>query len=396
MSLTEFEIKAAKPREKAYSLSDGRGLLLDVRPNGGKYWVARVWVRGDDGTKGKEKRKGLGVWPEISLRQARELMYEIKKKPSKDSAAAFGPIADEWMDRIMKPSRSLGYVRTLELRFKKYILPEFKHVPMDEITSGQVFALCHSIEDKGYAETAGRVRRMISQVFDYAISSDRAKNNPATPVAKILTPHKTEHYATVEGTDSIGLLMRSIDAYPHDLVRMAMLFSALTFCRPGEVRQAEWREIDVKKKLWTIPAEKMKMRVEHVVPLSKQAITVLEQLKKFSGEGRFLFPSSRADGRPLSDGTVRVALRTMGYEKEDMTAHGFRAMASTVLNEYGWSPDMIETQLAHGETDSIRAAYNRAAYFSARLAMMQWWADFLDAVRDGAKIPKKPKITVRI
>ena len=136
VSLTEFEIKAAKPREKAYSLSDGRGLLLDVRPNGGKYWVARVWVRGDDGTKGKEKRKGLGVWPEISLRQARELMYEIKKKPSKDSAAAFGPIADEWMDRIMKPSRSPGYVRTLELRFKKYILPEFKHVPMDEITSG--------------------------------------------------------------------------------------------------------------------------------------------------------------------------------------------------------------------------------------------------------------------
>ncbi len=392
MSLTELEIKNAKPKEKAYSLSDGRGLILDIRPNGGKFWVARIWIDG------KEKRRGLGTYPEISLKKARELNYEVRKAPYSqgEKKLLFGVVAENWFNKKIQPDKSPAYVKAVSLSLNKHILPKLKAIPLDEITPGIILGICQGIADNGYLYAASRVRQFIGQIFDFAIASDLVKVNPASSVAKAMQAPKEEHYPAITGTEAIGLLMKKIDAYDGLLVRLAMKLSALTFCRPIEIRGAKWEEFNFAKKEWLIPAERMKMRIEHLVPLSRQTLAVLQELKAISGDNLLLFPSARRDGRSMSDGTIRVALRTMGYEKTDMTAHGFRAMASTTLNSYEWPPDVIETQLAHSDSNKIRRAYNRAMYLPQRIKMMQWWADYLDAARTGKKIPRKPNVTIKL
>ena len=275
-----------------------------------------------------------------------------------------------------------AYVALVKKRLNRHILPELGEKPLDEITSGTVLRLCRKIEANGTPYTAGRIRGMIGQVFRYAIATDRAESDPTAALAGALATRQPKHMAAVTAPAEIAALMRAIRAYPHAVVRYAMEFSALVFCRPGEVRHAEWAEIDLEAMEWRIPAEKMKMKRAHIVPLARQTVELLRELYDLTGRQRWLFPSARRDGRPMSENAVRVALRSMGFDNDTMTAHGFRAMASTRLNEMGWSPDVIERQLAHAEKNQVRAAYNHAEYLDERRRMMQAWADYLTGLLD--------------
>ncbi len=377
MALTELQIRQVKPKEKRFSLSDGRGLLLEIHPNGAKYWICRVKVNG------KEKRKHIGSYPALGLKEARikaaEERVRLFNPELKKEKFIFGEIAAEWLEKRMNDKKA-SYLRTVNLRLNRYILPELKNMPVNEITSGTVLNLCRKIEARGTLETAARVKVLIGQIFRYAIATDRAENDPTAGLKGALKTRNSKHMATLTKPSDIALLMKNINAYPHAVVRCALKFSALTFCRPGEIRHAEWNEIDFENREWRIPAEKMKMKRVHIVPLATQAIEVLIFLRDLTGKGRWLFPSARMDGRPMSENTVRVALRSMGYSNEQMTAHGFRGMASTRLNEMGWPPDVIERQLAHAERNSVRAAYNHAEYLPERQKMMQFWADYLDEI----------------
>ena len=277
-----------------------------------------------------------------------------------------------------------SYIKTIKLRLKKYILPEFENMPLNEITSGLILNLCRKIEDRGTIEMASRVKTLIGQIFRYAIATDRAENDPTSALKNALASRQHKHMAALTKPSEIAMLMKNINEYPRQIVQCALKFSALTFCRPGEIRQAEWSEIDFENKEWRIPAEKMKMKRVHIVPLSRQAVELLHFLQKFTGKNKWLFPSARNNGKPMSNNAVRVALRSMGYTNNNMTAHGFRAMASTRLNEMGWSADVIERQLAHSDNNAVRAAYNHAEYLDERKKMMQFWADYLD------ELGKKP------
>lgn len=390
MALTEFEIKNAKPKEKTYALSDGRGLILEVRPNGRKYWVARLWDE-------KEKRKGLGTYPEISLREARDLIYE-KRQALKTgvSSETFETVAEEWYKNKIKHDLSASYARTVRIRLDTYLLPKFRKDPLSEITPGRILALCRDCEAKDMTDTAHRLRQFMKQIFDYAIATDRIEINPAASISKALKKHKQEHYAALTSEDDIRALLTEIEQYPRVQTRLALKLSALTAVRPINIRTAEWKEIDIIRKEWRIPASKMKQDVEHVVPLSKQAVAIIDELKPLTGNTKWLFPSARLDGRPMSNNTIRIALRAMGYEKNDMTAHGFRAMFSTVMNRFEWNADVIEELLAHKEKDAVRRAYNRERYFPHKLSAMQWWSDYLDAIIHNKPAPKKPKVTIKM
>ena len=379
MALTELQIRQVKPKEKRFSLSDGRGLLLEIHPNGAKYWICRVKVNG------KEKRKHLGSYPALGLKEARIKAAEERTRlfnpELKKEKFLFGKIAAEWLENKMNDKKT-SYLRTILLRLNRYILPELKNMPMDEITSGVILNLCRKLEARGTLEIAARVKVLIGQIFRYAIATDRAENDPTFALKGALKTRTPKHMAALTKPSDIVMLIKNINAYPHAIVRCALKFSALTFCRPGEIRHAEWGEIDFDNCEWRIPAEKMKMKRVHIVPLATQTIEVLRFVQQLTGRQKWIFPSARMDGRPMSENTVRVALRSMGYSNEQMTAHGFRGMASTRLNEMGWSPDIIERQLAHVESNQVRAAYNHAEYLSERRKMMQFWADYLDKLAE--------------
>lgn len=379
MALTELQIRQAKAGEKTYSLSDGRGLILEVRPGGKKYWIVRYWQEG------KERRKSLGPYPATGLKDARNLNFELRRKLAQGEQLDAGPsggdtfraVAEEWMKIRVRGTLSPGYARVIALRLEKYIYPDIGDMPLKNITSLVALNLCRKIEAQGIYETTRRVRQIISQVFCFGIATGRVETDPTVALRGALIPGKARHHSAILGEKGIRDLMARIDAYTSPLTRLALKFSALVFCRPGEIRTAEWPEIDWERLEWKIPEEKMKAKRPHIVPLATQTIALLKELRRLTGWQKWLFPSSRNDGRSMSENTVRVALRTMGYGNDDMTAHGFRAMASTTLNENGWEVDVIERQLAHAERSSVRAAYNHAEYLPRRREMMQWWADFL-------------------
>ena len=373
MALTDMQAKALKPQEKKYAVSDGHGLILEVRPNGAKYWIVRMWRNG------KEIRRHLGSYPQMSVKEARikaaeehDRIYEKKEK-----SITLGELSEEWLEKRMADKKP-SYIETIKMRLRLYILPEFEKTPITEINSADILALCRKLEERKTIETAARVKNLIGQIIRYAIATNRAENDPTTALKNALASRQHKHMAALTKPSDVALLMKNINAYPRTLIRCALKFSALTFCRPGEIRHAEWSEIDFENSEWRIPAEKMKMKRVHIVPLSKQAVEILRFLKELTGKGKWIFPSARMDGKPMSENTVRIALRSMGYSNDEMTAHGFRAMASTRLNEMGWSPDVIERQLAHAENNQVRAAYNHAEYLPERRKMMQFWADYLD------------------
>jgi integrase len=390
--LTELMIKQLIPREKSYALQDGQGLMLDVRPNGKKYWIVRYWVGG------KEKRTSVGPHPQVSLREARMKNMEIRKslkseKPLGFDRETFAAVAEEWVERRMVPTSAESYLRTIRIRLEKYILPSLGHMKISKITSGAILQLCRKIEDKDFIETASRVKTVIGQICRYGIATGRLDTDPTLALQGAMKTRKEKHYAAITEPDKIAIFMRQIEAYPYDVVRLALKFSALTFSRPGEIRQAEWIEINWDSAEWQSPAARMKNKQmrdteqPHIVPLARQTIDVLRDLHVFTGKGKWLFPSARHDGRCMSDNTVRIAIRSMGYGNEDMTSHGFRAMASTILNGSRlndgrrlFAPDIIERQLSHVEKNKVRAAYNHAEYLPERQEMMQWWADYLEGL----------------
>lgn len=385
MPLTDTAIKALKPKTTLYKVFDGGGLYLEVLPTGTKVWRMKYRYGG------KDKRHTLGKYPALSLRDARLAMLLAKKTldtgkdlPSKTRAIAgntFREVAEDWYTR-QKPRWSDGHAQTVTARLGLYVYPHIGGMPIGDITPTDVLALVRKIESRKKLETASRVLGICSQVFRYGVSCGVCPSDPCRDLRGALTAHVETPRPALTNPDDVGGLMLSIEGYEgYAVTKAAMLWSAYTFCRPGEVRRAEWAEIDWEKEEWRIPAEKMKMRFEHRVPLARQCLAILDNLKAKKLSDVWIFPGPRPS-RPLSENGVLSALRRMGYEKHEMTAHGFRAMASTLLNELGYRPDIIERQLAHGDTDKVRGVYNRAAYMDERRIMMQAWADYLDSLAD--------------
>ena len=387
MPLTDIKIKAAKAQEKRYSINDGDGLYLEIMPSGKKIWRLRY------ARDGKYTKHTIGEYPTITLQDARERRGLLRQKlrdgeplaEKKKRSTLFYDIAMEWADaHDLKIANEKDRIKTRG-RMKNHLLPYLGDKEIADIKPLDILPVLQRLAENGHYEMLARIRSICSQIFRYAVATGRADSDPTYALRGAIVVPKQRHYSSITQPKEVGALLRAIDVYPRDVVRYAMQFSALTFCRPGEIRHAEWSEIDWEKLEWRIVAEKMKMRRPHIVPLSEQAIGVLKKVQDFTKHGRYIFPSNRtpSGSRPMSDATVLVALRSLGYTKEQMTAHGFRSMASTLLNENGFHPDWIERQLAHVEGNSVRAAYNYAEYLPERRKMMQWWADYLDGLREG-------------
>ncbi|MES2403166.1 MAG: integrase arm-type DNA-binding domain-containing protein [Pseudomonadota bacterium] len=400
--MTPSAVTNAKPQAKPYKLADERGMFLLVQPNGSRWW--RFKYRRPDTH--KENLLSLGTFPDVSLRKARERRDEARrlladgidpgdKRKAEQAAGAesFEAIAREWFAKYSPnwaPGHSSKIIRRLELD----VFPWIGGKPIASITAPDVLAVLRRIESRGVIETAYRAKTNIGQVMRYAIATGRANLDPTPSLRGALAPSPERHHATITDPDRIGELLRAIDSYAGDYTtRAALLLAPLAFVRPGELRHAEWAEVDLDAGEWRIPADKMKMRAPHIVPLASQAVAILRDLQPLTGAGRYVFPGVRTRARPMSENTVNAALRRMGFDKGTMTGHGFRSMASTLLNEQGWHRDAIERQLAHAERDAVRAAYNYAEHLPERRKMMQAWADYLDTLRAGTRkvVPIKHK-----
>lgn len=388
MPLTDVLVRQAKAESKAYKLVDERGLFLLVHPNGSKYWRLRYsW-------KGKENTLAFGIYPDVSLKDARlkrdearlQLTQGINPKTGKSNTKlTFEIIALEWYEKYIVAVRSPRHAETVISRLKRLVFPHIGMYPIAEIKAQDLLDMLRPLEARGVLETAHRVQQICSQIFRYAVARGMAERDPSGDLRGALPPQKEKHHASLTDPQSIAGLLRAMDDFQGGaIVRCALWFSLLTFARPGEVRHAEWSEIDFKAQEWRIAAEKMKMRRQHIVPLARQTLMILNEMRTMTGHGRYIFPSNRAVAkgeRPMSENTVLAALRRMGYGKDEMTAHGFRSMASTILHELGWPSDAIERQLAHVEGNSVKAAYNYAEYLAERKKMMQAWADWVDDLK---------------
>ncbi len=392
MKLTDTQIRKIKPQGTAKRYFDGGGLYLEVRPNGSRYWRYKYRFQG------KEKLLAIGVYPDISLKGARtaranaSALLDKGLDPSTEKnsgrritaqpeAQTFEQIAREWMD-LQKDGWAQSHYRTVVQRLEGNVFPFIGQRPVSEIQPIEVLDTIKLMEARGVRESAHKTMSICSMIFRYAVASCIISSDPTRDLRGALAPVVRSQFAAITTRAGAGQLMRAIhDFEGFTLTRLMLLLHAYTFCRPGEIRGAEWSEIDLDAALWTIPAERMKGKREHLVPLSRQALEVLKAALPISGHGRFIFPSIRSAAYPMSNNTANAAIRRMGYGKEEMTAHGFRAMASTILNEEGYDPDVIERQLAHVETNKVRAAYHRAQYLEERRKMMQDWADLLDGTR---------------
>lgn len=409
--LTDLAVRKAMPREKPYKMSDGGGLYLLVTATGNRYW--RMDYRFAD----KRATSALGVYPTFSLAEARAKRLEIKKQIAEgiDPAAkrrigkitgplahanSFRAVADEWLEKARREGRAdvtLGKLKWL-LDFTHPIIGDRN---VGDIKAPELLAVLRAVEQRGHYETARRLRSTCGQVFRYAIATGRADRDVSADLRGALIVPKVTHRAAIITPIDAGVLLRAIDAYSgYPITHAALRLAPHVFVRPGELRHAEWTEFDRSKNVWTIAAEKTKMRVAHRVPLTPQVVAILDELREISGARRFLFPAQGKRDRPMCENTINLALRRMGFDGKTMTAHGFRAMASTLLNESGqWNPDAIERQLGHSESDQVRKAYARGEHWDERVRMMQSWSDYLDQLRAGAKIlqgsfRKPPKVAI--
>lgn len=393
MPLTDTAIRNAKPAAKPFKVADGGGLTLLVNPDGSKWWRLRYRISG------REKMLSLGVYPDVSLKQARERRDEARKlkadgvDPSAErrstkasQANTFEAIATEWLDMQKSDMAEATYDKAKGV-FENLIFPFLGKRPIKEINAADLLPVLKRIEERGNNETAHRTKQRCGQVFRYAIATNRAEQDPTYALRGALAPVVSTHHAAITDPQGIAALLRAIDGYQgHPVTECALKLAPLVFVRPGELRGAEWVEFSLDEAVWRIPGHRMKMGEAHVVPLSAQAVQLLRDIEPLTGGGKYVFPSIRSSGRPMSNNTVNAALRRLGYTSEQMTGHGFRALASTSLNEQGWHPDLIELQLAHAERNKIRAAYNRAQRIAERTKMMQAWANYLDGLRAGAVI----------
>lgn len=397
--LTDVECRKAVPKDKPYRLYDGGGLYLEVTPAGAKYWRLKYRFAG------KEKRLALGVYPTVTPKKAREGAQDEKRKLSegRDPSAerrlqkilgrvaaenSFKAIALEWLER-RAPMLTQMHVDKVRGRLEKNLFPWLGERPINEIAAAEVLSALRRVEERGATHTAKRLLQYASQVFRYGVATARCDRDIAADLRGALTHEKEVHRAAITAPTKVGELLRAIHGYQGSLItRSALRLAPLVFVRPGELRHAEWSEIDLERGEWNIPAEKMKMRVGHLVPLSRQAVEILREIQPLTGKGRYVFPSQRTSQRPMSDNTINASLRRMGFDtREEMTAHGFRAMARTILDEVlGFRPDFIEHQLAHAVRDPNGRAYNRTAHVPERRKMMQAWADYLDRLKAGAEV----------
>lgn len=399
MTLTVVAIKSAKPKEKPYKMADEKGLYLLVNPKGSKLWKFKYRFSG------VEKKLSFGAFPDVSLAAARDardearrqltntidpgiLKNSVKRSKKMLEEYSFEAIAREWHAKFT-PQWSKSHGERILIRLEQNIFPWVGKRPINEVNAPEILSTLRRIENRGAVETAHRVSQICGQIFRYAIVIGKAERNPAADLRGALAPVKQKHHASITDTVEIGKLLCSINDYHgHFVTKCALQLAPLFFVRPGELRHAEWAEFDLDKAEWRIPAEKMKMKEQHIVPLCSQAVAILDELYAYTGSGKYLFPSLRTASRPMSENTVLAALRRLGYTSTEMTGHGFRSMASTLLNENGWNRDAIERQLAHAERNNIRAAYNYAEYLPERRTMMQWWADYLWKLKEqNAVIP---------
>jgi integrase len=379
--LTDTKIRNAKPVEKRYRIADSDGLYIEISPSGKKYWRFR------SNTGGKRSWHDLGEYPHVSLRQARELRDKARhpaEAPHTTGSCLFSQAASEWVDIHERKLNNDKEKQNIRSRLDNHILPFIGGKEIAELTAMDILPLMKRLSMIGKYEMSRRVKQIISQIFRYAIMSGYCQNDPTYALRGFIDAPKPGRFASLTRPSEVARLLRAIHAYPHVMIREAMRFSALVFLRPGEVRHTEWLEIEGNE--LRIPKEKMKMDRPHIVPLARQTLELLDRLRPITGHCKYLFPSARSPegGRPMSENAVLAALRSMGYTKDQMTPHGFRSMASTLLNENGFNRDWIERQLAHAEGNGVRAAYNYAEYLPERRKMMQWWADYLDELRESA------------
>lgn len=405
MALTDIVIRNAKPGAKPAKLSDGGGMFLLVTPAGGKLWRLKYRIGGS------EKLLSIGSYPEIGLGEARRRREEARelialgKDPSREkqrekvrariqAADTFAAICAEYCVK-RRNDGAKGWAPATATR-NEYLLSlvngSIGKLPIGEIEPADVLTAIRRIEGKGKLESARRSLQLAGAVFRYAVATARLASDPTRDLRGALTAPTVTHYGAITDAQKVGQLLRAIDDYDGSgITKLALQIAPHVFVRPGELRHAEWDEFDLDGALWIIPACKMKMRKAHHVPLSRQAVALFNEVRAITGPAGYVFPSMRSRARPMSENTVNAGLRRLGYASDEMTAHGFRAMASTLLNESGkWNPDAIERALAHGDTDKVRAAYHRGAHWKERVEMAQWWSDHLDQLRKGANIVPFP------
>lgn len=418
--LTDAAIRKAKPGQKPiedkdgkpgfeavngpYKMADEKGLFLLVAPSGGKWWRLKYRFGG------KEKLLALGVYPDVSLKDARERREEARKllangadpgevkqaaksKRREVAANSFEAIGREWYAKTaptMAESTKAKLLRRLEVD----VFPVIGSRPISELAAPDLLAVIRRIESRGALDIAKRMHNACGRIFRYAVGHGLCTRDPSRDleIKDILPPADVRHHASVKDPQSIGELLRAIDGFTGAYVtRCALRLAPLVFVRPGELRHAEWTEFDFDKAEWRIPAGKMKMKEQHIVPLSAQAIAILQEIKPLTGHGRLVFPSERGGGRPMSENTINGALRRLGYTTDEMTGHGFRSMASTMLHELQYTHAVIERQLAHGERNKVSASYNFAEHLPERRKMMQEWSDYLDKLKAGAEVIRLPQ-----
>lgn len=409
MALSELAVRKAKALpDRAIKLTDGRGLYILISASG-KYW------RFDYRFNGKRKTLALGVYPDVPLAspktsgnvphidgarerldQARKLLAQgidpgasrkaHREAGSERAANSFEIIAREWLAKQSTELDPVTHAKAAAL-LEKWAFPWIGGKPIAEITARDLLeSVLRRVEQSGKLETAAhRLKQRCGQIFRYAIATGRAERDPVPDLRGALSTAKTRSHSAITDPVKIGQLLRAIDGFDGQFATLcALKLTPMLFVRPGELRRAEWKEIDINGAQWSIPAEKMKMDAPHIVPLATQAVAILSELRPLTGNGQYVFPGARSWQRPMSENTVNAALRRLGYDGSEIVAHGFRSMASTLLNEQGWSPDVIERQLAHTERNEVRRAYNRAKYLPERRKMMQAWADYLDGLRAGS------------
>lgn len=398
MAMTDIKARTAKSKEKPYKLTDGDGLFLLVTPAGGKWWRFKYRFGG------KEKLLSFGTYPEVSLSDARvkrdvarkqvasgvdpgELRKAQKAAMVADGENSFEVVAREWHGKYAK-TWSTSHATTILDRFVKDVFPWIGARDIGEIKAPELLAVLRRIESRGALDTAHRVRHSCGQVFRYAVATGRAERDPSADLQRALPPVKNEHFSAPTDPKDVAPLLRAIDGFTGSfVVKCAMQLAPMLFVRPGELRAAEWSEINLESAEWNIPAERMKMKIAHLVPLPRQAVEILKDLHPLTGTSRYVFPCNRSPLRCMSENSVNAGLRRLGFEKSEITGHGFRAMARTILDEVlQVRPDFIEHQLAHAVRDPNGRAYNRTSHLAERRKMMRTWADYLDGLKVGAKV----------
>jgi integrase len=396
MALTDTKVKNAKPGPKTIRLFDEKGLYLEVSPSGGKWWRFKYRFNG------KEKRLSLGVYPDVTLKAARdrrdaarthvadnidpgEHRKAVKASQATSAANSFEVVAREWYAKY-SPSWSKNHANRIIRRLERDIFPWIGSKPIVDITAPELLSVIQRIENRGALETAHRAMSNCGQVFRYAVATGRAECDPSGDLRGALPPVKGEHFASTTEPDEVAKILRQLDGYTGSLVvRCALRLAPLVFVRPGELRHAEWADIDLEAAEWRYTVTKTD--TQHIVPLSCQAVEILRELHPLTGRGGYVFPGARSTARPMSENAVLAAMRSLGIGKEIMSGHGFRAMARTILDEVlGFRPDYIEHQLAHAVRDPNGRAYNRTAHLPERRKMMQEWADYLDKLKAGAEV----------